>query len=85
MLRQAHAIISYTGDKTALLDCTVSYTNVPRLHHLSLQQGLLGSSPYVRHTAPLILNPDTRQACQFRAPATLPPEKCLPALTVSTG
>ena len=79
------AIISYTGDKTALLNCTVFYTSVPHLHHQSVQQGLLGSSPYVRHTVPLILNPDTGPTCQFRALAALPPEKCLPVITVSTG
>ena len=83
MLRQAHAIISNTGDKAALLNCTVSYTSVPHFHHQSVE-GLLGLSPYVRHTALLILNPDTGQTCQFRAPTALPPVKCLPALTVST-
>jgi len=85
MLRQAHAVISCTGDKTALLYCTVSYAGIPHFHHQSARQGVLESSPYVRLTAPLILNLDTGQTCQFRAPAALPPEKCLPALTVSTG
>ena len=65
MWSQAHAIISYPGDKTVLVCCTVSYTSVPHLHHQSVKQGLLGSSPYVRHTGKV----------QFHPSSTLTPDR----------